>query len=78
MRRSRLYYVRDLRGKAACRADLLARLGARVLATAGYKLRENFSDIDQYVGTASNAIIAVLVIGYVWRLWTHRHAGKTE
>src|ERR671910_557730 len=36
-----------------------------LLATAGYKLRENFSDIDQYVGTASNAIIAVLVLGYV-------------
>ena len=24
------------------------------------------------------AIIAVLVIGYVWRLWTHRHAAKGD
>ena len=49
-----------------------------LLASAGYKLRENFSEIDQYVGTASNAIIAVLVIGYVWRLWTHREARESE
>ena len=49
-----------------------------LLATAGYKLRENFSDIDQYVGAASNAIIAVLVIGYVYRLWTHRRAAKGD
>jgi membrane protein DedA with SNARE-associated domain len=49
-----------------------------LLASAGFKLRENFSEIDQYVGTASNAIIAVLVIGYVWRLWTHREARKSE
>ena len=49
-----------------------------LLASAGFKLRENFSEIDQYVGTASNAIIAVLVIGYVWRLWTHREARESE
>ena len=49
-----------------------------LLATAGYKLRENFSDIDQYVGTASNAIITVLVVGYLYRLWTHRQAAKGE
>ena len=45
-----------------------------LLASAGYKLRENFTEIDQYIGTASNAIIAVLVIGYVWRLLTHGDA----
>ena len=49
-----------------------------LLASAGYKLRENFSEIDQYVGTASNAIIAVLVIGYVWRLWTHRGGHESD
>jgi membrane protein DedA with SNARE-associated domain len=56
-------------------ASTIGTLGwTALLATAGFKLRENFSEVDQYVGTASNAIIAVLVAGYFWRLWTHRHS----
>jgi membrane protein DedA with SNARE-associated domain len=56
-------------------ASTIGTLGwTALLATAGFKLRENFSEVDQYVGTASNAIIAVLVAGYVWRLWTHRRS----
>ena len=47
-----------------------------LLAGAGFKLREHYSEVDQWVGTASNAVIAVLVIGYVWRLWTHRKQGR--
>ncbi len=43
-----------------------------LLATAGYKLGENYADIDKVIGPASNAILAVLAITYVWRLWTHR------
>ena len=43
-----------------------------LLATAGYKLGENYTDIDKVIGPASNAILAVLAIAYVWRLWTHR------
>jgi membrane protein DedA with SNARE-associated domain len=39
-----------------------------MLAVAGYKLRENFGEIDQWLGPMSNAIIAVLVIGYLWRV----------
>jgi membrane protein DedA with SNARE-associated domain len=49
-----------------------------LLATAGFKLRENFSEIDQYVGAASNAILVVLAVGYVWRLWTHRNVDKVQ
>lgn len=49
-----------------------------LLATAGYKLQKNFGEVDQYVGTASNAIIAVLVIGYFWRLWTHRPSARID
>jgi membrane protein DedA with SNARE-associated domain len=49
-----------------------------LLATAGFKLRENFSEIDQYVGAASNAILVVLVAGYFWRLWTHFRVEKGE
>jgi membrane protein DedA with SNARE-associated domain len=47
-----------------------------LLAGAGFKLRENYSEVDQWVGSASNAVIAVLVSGYVWRLWTHRKQGR--
>ena len=47
-----------------------------LLAGAGFKLRENYGDVDQWVGSASNAILAVLAIGYVWRLWTHRNQGR--
>ncbi len=43
-----------------------------LLALAGLKLGENYKDIDKVIGPASNAILAVLAIGYVWRLWTHR------
>ena len=47
-----------------------------LLAGAGFKLRENYSEVDQWVGAASNAIIAVLALGYIWRLWTHRKQGR--
>ena len=30
------------------------------------------------IGPASNAILVVLVIGYVWRLWTHRHPSDQQ
>ena len=44
-----------------------------LLAAAGYQLGENYRDINQWLGPASNAILVVLLGGYVWRLWTHRN-----
>ena len=44
-----------------------------LLAGAGYKLGENYQDIDKVIGPASNAILVVLVIGYIYRVWTHRN-----
>ena len=44
-----------------------------LLAGAGYKLGENYRDINDWLGPASNAILVVLAAGYAWRLWTHRH-----
>ena len=44
-----------------------------VLAGAGYKLGENYRDIDKVIGPASNAILILLAIAYVHRLWTHRN-----
>ncbi len=39
-----------------------------ILAGAGFQLQQNVADVSKIVGPASNAIIVVLVIGYVWRL----------
>jgi len=44
-----------------------------LLAAAGFKLGENYDRIDDFIGPASNAVIIVLLIGYVWRVWTHRN-----
>ena len=43
-----------------------------LLAFAGFKLGERYKDIDELLGPASNAIMAVLVAGYIYRVWTHR------
>jgi membrane protein DedA with SNARE-associated domain len=60
-------------------ASTLGTLGwTTLLAGAGYKLRENFGDLQDYVGSASNAVLVVLALAYLWRLWTHRGAGTEE
>jgi membrane protein DedA with SNARE-associated domain len=43
-----------------------------ILAGAGYKLEENVAEVETMVGPVSNAVLAVLAIGYLWRLWTHK------
>ncbi len=47
-----------------------------ILATAGYKLQENVEDVGTMIGPISNAILVVLALAYVWRLWTHRNVGR--
>ena len=44
-----------------------------LLAGAGFKLGENYRDIDRFLGPASNAILVILIAGYIYRVWTHRH-----
>ena len=44
-----------------------------LLAGAGYKLGQNYGEIDKILGPASTAIMVVLVAGYIYRVWTHRH-----
>ena len=39
-----------------------------ILAVAGYQLQNNVADIDKMIGPISNAIMALLVAGYLWRL----------
>lgn len=55
-------------------ASTLGTLGwTALLAGAGFKLGENYTRINDYLGPASNAILAVLLAGYLWRVWTHRN-----
>jgi len=49
-----------------------------ILAGAGYKLQNNVTEVEQMVGPVSNAVLVVLALGYVWRLWTHRHQKHSE
>ena len=43
-----------------------------LLAVAGYQLRENYTDIDQWIEPLSNIVLLLLVGGYAWRLLTHK------
>jgi hypothetical protein len=43
-----------------------------MLAGAGYKLRGNLGAFEEYIGSASNAVLVVLAAGYLWRGWRHR------
>jgi len=47
-----------------------------ILTGAGYKLQENFRDIGKIIGPMSNAVLIILVVIYVWRLFTHKVDGK--
>lgn len=68
-----------MRFKTFFLASTLGTLGwTTLLASAGFKLRENYGDLDTYVGSASNAVLAVLVAGYLWRLWTHRPGARKD
>ncbi len=39
------------------------------LAGAGYVLGSQFADVEKILGPLSTAIIALIVVGYIWRLW---------
>lgn len=55
-------------------ASILGTAGwTALLAGAGFKLGEKYERIDDFIGPASNAILATLAIGYAWRVWTHRN-----
>ena len=47
-------------------------LWTTILAGAGFRLRENFHQIDQLIGPVSNAILIGLALIYVWRLIKHK------
>ena len=43
-----------------------------VLAGAGFRLRSDFHQVDQWMAPMANAVIVVMLVGYVWRLITHK------
>ncbi len=47
------------------------------LAIAGYLLGQQFSNIEKVIGPLSIAVIAAIVLAYVWRqlTWRNRHPG---
>ena len=47
-------------------------LWTTILAGAGFRLRENFREIDQFIGPVSNAVLIGLALIYVWRLIKHK------
>lgn len=53
-------------------------LWTAMLAGAGYKLEQNVSEVETMVGPVANAVLLVLLAGYVWRLWTHKVEPDTE
>jgi membrane protein DedA with SNARE-associated domain len=67
--RFRTFFIASLLGTAVWTA---------VLAGAGYKLQENVDEVGRMIGPASNAVLVVLALGYLWRLWTHRHQKHSE
>jgi membrane protein DedA with SNARE-associated domain len=68
-----------MRFKTFFLASTLGTLGwTTLLTTAGFKLRENYGELDNFVGPASNAVLAVLAVGYLWRLWTHRPGARED
>jgi membrane protein DedA with SNARE-associated domain len=49
-------------------------LWTAMLAAAGYRLQEKFDRVGDVIGPVSNVVIGLIVIVYVWRLFTHETA----
>ena len=45
-----------------------------ILAGAGFRLKSDFHEVDQWMAPLADAVIVVIVVGYVWRLITHKPA----
>ena len=42
------------------------------LAGVGYFLGTRFEDVERWLGPLSTGIIALILLGYLWRLWRWR------
>jgi membrane protein DedA with SNARE-associated domain len=62
-----------MRFKTFFLASTIGTLGwTSALAFAGYRLREEFKEVDEWLGPISTAIIVTLALGYVWRVIRYR------
>lgn len=43
-----------------------------LLAGAGFRLKSDFEQVDQFVTPLANTVLVLIVVGYVWRLFTHK------
>ena len=43
-----------------------------ILAGAGFRLKSDFHQVDQWMGPLADAVLVVIVVAYLWRLLTHR------
>mgnify|MGYP000265228250 CR=1 FL=1 len=43
-----------------------------LLAGAGFRLRSDFGQVDQFLAPVANAILVLMLAGYLWRLVTHK------
>ncbi|HET9458617.1 MAG TPA: DedA family protein [Sphingomicrobium sp.] len=43
-----------------------------LLAGAGFRLRSDFGQVDQFLAPVANAILVLILAGYLWRLATHK------
>ena len=50
------------------------RSGTALLAIAGYQLGQQFDEVETFIGPLSTAVIVLIVVAYLWRLFTWRPA----
>lgn len=43
-----------------------------LLAGAGFRLRSDFEQVDQFLSPIANGVLVLIVLAYVWRLFTHK------
>ncbi len=43
-----------------------------LLAGAGFRLRSDFEQVDQFIAPVANAVLLLMAVAYVWRLATHK------
>ena len=43
-----------------------------ILAGAGFRLKSDFHQVDQWMAPLADAVLVVIVVGYFWRLLTHK------
>ena len=43
-----------------------------LLAGAGFRLRSDFEQVDQFLAPVANTVLVLILLAYVWRLATHK------